>query len=252
MFQMGGSRFSVDHVPNKFSGRWHQVAGRRICSSRDQGSMASTECSGPECNAAPDPDAALKVARSKVSSLLAALAAMGTHLGSEKDAHRVVEGEAGKQAAQERPLKARLAHADAFIERSRLRIQKLETRSKDGASFSVAETGRAARADRCRAKCRCTPSPIFRGRVGKVEGQSLSTSHPIRGSAEAAEAARTRAAKRKERRPRFRRVDWELRDANERGRFGVSHTFDKFHSQDPSRMKTKAWQPFVLSNTVVS
>ena len=95
---------------------------------------------------APDLDVALEVARSKVSSLEAALAAMGNHHCPEVDALRSALLKA-KQAAQERPLKTQLAHTDAFIERSRLRIQKL--------------AGKVARADCCRAKCRYTqPHPI--------------------------------------------------------------------------------------------
>ena len=83
MFQMGGSRFSVDHSPNPFSGRWHQVAGRQINSSRDQpGVDGVNRVFGPRMQRPQDehhPDEALEVARSKVSSLEAALAAMGNH-----------------------------------------------------------------------------------------------------------------------------------------------------------------------------
>ena len=67
----------------------------------------------------------MEVARSKVSSLEAALAAMGNHQGPEVDALRSPLSKA-KQAARERTLKTQLAHTDAFIERSRLRIQKLD------------------------------------------------------------------------------------------------------------------------------
>ena len=100
MFPMGGSRFSLDHSPHPFSGRWHQVAGRRINSSRDhRGVDGVNRLFRPRMQRrAPDPN----------------LAAMGIHQGPEVDTLRSALSKA-KQAAQERPLKE-LAHTDACIE----------------------------------------------------------------------------------------------------------------------------------------
>ena len=49
---------------------------------------------------------------------------MGSHQGPEVEALRSALTKA-KQAAEERPLEVQLAQTDAFIERSRFRIQKL-------------------------------------------------------------------------------------------------------------------------------
>ena len=65
---------------------------------------------------APDPDGALVHARSKVSSLEAALTAMGSHQGPEVDALRSALQKA-KQAAQERPLKVQLVGPDRCVRR---------------------------------------------------------------------------------------------------------------------------------------
>ena len=93
---------------------------------------------------APDPDAALVHARSKVSSLEAALTAMGSHQGPEVDALRSALQKA-KQAAQERPLKVQLAQTDAFVERSRLRIKKLEEEREAEVELLNAAVQRQAR-----------------------------------------------------------------------------------------------------------
>ena len=93
---------------------------------------------------APDPDAVLVHARSKVSSLEAALTAMGCHQGPEVDALRSALQKA-KQAAQERPLKVQLAQTDAFVERSRLRIKKLEEEREAEVELLNAAVQRQAR-----------------------------------------------------------------------------------------------------------
>ena len=90
---------------------------------------------------APDPDTALEVARSKVSSLETALASMGTRQAPEVSALRSALSKA-KQAAQERSLKVQLVHTGVFIETVTIPHPEIgSTRSRNGASeFSVAET----------------------------------------------------------------------------------------------------------------
>ena len=212
---------------------------------------------------APDPDVALEVARSKVSSLEAALAAMGNHQGPEVDALRSALSKA-KQAAQERPLKTQLAHTDAFIERSRLRIQKLDQEREAEMELLNSALQRQAR---LREQIAAEPSVVthpapsdsgdelvrLRAKVAQLEA-SLSTSHPVRGSAEAAEAVRTRAAKRRgvgcddDTIPNDAQDfdEWigtkmlELRDANDVGDLESVIHLTSLISQGASRMKTKA------------
>ena len=101
-------------------------SGRKQPTSKQEPIRGRWRQAAPRSNVrAPDPDAALEHARSKVSSLEAALTAMGSHQGPEVDALRSALSNA-KQAAQERPLKVQLAQTDAFVERSRQRIKKLE------------------------------------------------------------------------------------------------------------------------------
>ena len=167
--------------PRPNSVRWPMALGRRSSDQQQQGrtrgrwrqpSVGAQNATPPR--RAPDPDAAMEVARSKFSSFEAALAAMGNHQGPEVDALRSALSKA-KQAAKERPLKAQLAHTDAFIERSRLRVQKLD-QERD------------------------------------AETELLNCNS--------------------QRRTRFGRVDWgkdvAVARRKRRGRFGVSHTFDKF------------------------
>ena len=154
---------------------------------------------------APNPDAALEHARSKVSSLEAALTAMGSHQGPEVDALRSALQKA-KQAAQERPLKVQLAQTDAFVERSRLRIKKLEEEREAELELLNAALQRQAR---LREQVAAEPpmtvtSPVttnpseeiarLKAKVAQLEAVS---NHPPRCSAEAAEAVKMRAAKRR-------------------------------------------------------
>ena len=86
---------------------------------------------------------------------------------------RVVEGEAGctRTAIEGTVGSHRRIHRPVTAPHPEVRSR---AKSRDGTSeIGFAETGKVARADCCRAKCRCTPSPIrLRGRVGEVEGQS--------------------------------------------------------------------------------
>ena len=100
-------------------------------------SSASTECSGPECDAP--------------TSL---------QFGGGTSGHGESSGS---------------AHTDAFIERSAPHSEvRSRARSRFGASeFGSAETGKVERADCSRAKCRCSPIRL-RGRVaGDVVAQAL-------------------------------------------------------------------------------
>ena len=107
-----------------------------------------------------------------------------------------------KQAAKERPLTAQLAHTDAFIER----IQKLDQEREAETELLNSALQRQAR---LREQIAAEPSAVvhppappdpsdeltrLRAEVAQLEA---STSHPVRGSVEAAEAVRTRAAKRR-------------------------------------------------------
>ena len=120
---MVGSKFSVDPKSEK----WPVASsGRKQPTSKQQEPIRGRwRQPAPRSVPAPDPDAALERARSKVSSLEAALTAMGSHQAPVVDALRSALSKA-KQAAQERPLKVQLAQTDAFVERSRQRIKKLE------------------------------------------------------------------------------------------------------------------------------
>ena len=131
---------------------------------------------------------------------------MGSHQGPEVDALRSALSKA-QQAAQERPLKAQLAHADAFIERSRLRIQKLDQEREAETELLYSALQREAR---LREKIAAEPVPAahqapsesgddlarLRAKVVQLEA-SFSTSRPVRVSVEASEAVMTRAAKRR-------------------------------------------------------
>ena len=171
-----------------------------------------------------------------------------------------------KQAAQERPLKTQLAHTDAFIERSRLRIQELDQEREAEMELLNSALQRQAR---LREQIAAEPSVVthpapsdsgdelvrLRAKVAQLEA-SLSTSHPVRGSAGAAEAVRTRAAKRRvgcddDTIPNDAQDfdEWigtkmlELRDANDVGDLESVIHLTSLISQGASRMKTKAWHP---------
>ena len=210
-FQVGGTRCSVDHGPIQFGGRWHQVAGRRISSSRGPfGVEGVNRVFRPQMQRSHDEHQIQtrrwRFARSKVSSLEAALAALENHRGPEVDALRSASSKA-KQAAQERPLKAQLAHTDAFIGRSRFRIQKLDQEREAETELLNSALQRQARLREQIAEPEAVAHPApsdsgdelarLRAKVAQLEA-SHSTSHPARGSVEAAEAARTRAGKRRE------------------------------------------------------
>ena len=154
---------------------------------------------------APDPDAALEHARSKVLSLEAALTAMGSHQGPEVDALRSALSKA-KQAAQERPLKVQLAQTDAFVERSRQRIKKLEEERDAEVELLNAALQRQARLQEQVAAEPATtevnpvttnPSEEIARLKAKVAQLEAVANHPPRCSVEAAEAVKMRAAKRR-------------------------------------------------------
>ena len=115
-------------------------AGAGACS----GSMASTECFAPECNA---PTTSTRSRRGVGGCTVKSLQSgdgTGVHgdssgSRSERSSKCVVEA---KQAAQERSLKAQLVHTGAFIETVTTPHPEMgSTRSRNGASeFSVAET----------------------------------------------------------------------------------------------------------------
>ena len=187
-FPVGGS--SVDHGPIQFGGRWHQVAARRISNSRGQSGVDGVNrllgpgMRRPHDERAPDPDAAWEVARFRKSPV------WRRHWrpwGIIKVLH-----------ARERQLKAPLAP-------------------------TVTAPHPEVREDRHRAKCCCTSSPTrfggtnLRAKVAQLEA-SHSSSHPVRGSVEAARRNSHRCT-------RFGRVDGGkdvgVAGRKRRGRFGV-------------------------------
>ena len=237
--------------PRPNSVRWPMASGRSSSDIQQQQRHTRSRCG---------------VGGSTVESLQSA---MGSHQGPEVDALRSALSKA-KQAAQERPLKAQLAHTDALIERSRLRIQKLdqETELLNSALWRQA---------RLREQIAAEPGPAahppsdcgdelarLRTKVVQLDA-SLSASRSVRGSVEAAEAVRTRAATRRVGReddavPNDARElnEWigtkmlELRDANDVGDLESIIHLTSLISQGASRMQTKPWQPSVLSNMVFS
>ena len=176
----------------------------------------------------------MAVAPSKVSSLEAALAALGNHQGPQR---------------KERPEKAQLVHTNAFIERSRLRIQKLDQEREAATEFLNSASQRKARLrEQIAADAVVHPAPSDSGvELARLRAKSPSwkpvTAQVIQSeSVDAAEALRTRARqaqgdwfrrrRNSQRRTRFTRVDWGkdvgVAGRRRRGRLGVSHTFDKF------------------------
>ena len=259
MFQMGGSKFSVDHGPNQFSGRWHQ-------------------CSGPECDAPTTSTRSGRGVGGRTFESLQFGGGIGGHGESSgsrggRSPQRVVEGEAGctRTAIEGTVGPHRRIHRIVTAPHPEVRSR---ARSRDGASeFGFAETGKVARADCCRAKCRSTPSPIrLRGRVGEVEGHSCpvgsqfqhqSSSQRICGSCRSCEDQGRQAQGvgcDDDTIPNDAQDfdEWigtkmlELRDANDVGDLESVIHLTSLISQGASRMKTKAWQLSVLSNMVVS
>ena len=146
--------------------------------------------------------------------------------------------------------------------------RSLRTRSRNGASeFSVAETGTVARADHRRDRCRCTSSPIrFGGRIGKVEGQGRpvgsqsqhkSSSGSCRSCEDQGRQAQGALVAKTTQFPTMYKIwtsglgqrCWSCAGRKRCGRFGVSHTFDKFHFAGHITHEDEAVQPSVLSNS---
>ena len=157
--------------------RWSMAANRgagcRDESGGRSGSLASTQREVQECGACTSSSRSRRGVGGRTFESLQFGGSVGGHGESSgsrggRSPQCVVEGEAGFART------AILAHTDACIERSRLRIQKLDQEREVEMELQNSALQRQARLrDGCRAKCRYTPSPIrFRGRVGEVEGQS--------------------------------------------------------------------------------
>ena len=98
-------------VANTVTGRWRQPGPKRGSPTRERPS---------------EPDSAMSAARQKVTSLEAALNVLVGHSGSQVHVLK-----AALQKAKERPLTEQLAFTESFIERSRKRIEVLETKKAE-------------------------------------------------------------------------------------------------------------------------
>ena len=132
-----GSQWTTAQISSVADGIRSQFVGSAAPARACLGSMASTECSA-ECNAPTTSTRTKRGVGGRTFESLqfweAALAAMVNHQGPEVDALRSALSKA-KQAAQERPLKVQLAHTAPSIERSPLRIPKLDQERKAKRSF---------------------------------------------------------------------------------------------------------------------
>ena len=125
---------------------------------------------------------------------------MGSHQGPEVDALRSASSKA-RQTAQERPLQAQIGShtlssnghdctSGNWIKNEKQRRSSSIRRCRDRHGFAI-------RSPQGQFSLRFQRHPILaRTKVAQLEA-THSTSHPVRGSVEAAEAVRTRAAKRR-------------------------------------------------------
>ena len=171
-------------VANTVTGRWRQPGPKRGSPTRERPS---------------EPDSAMSAARQKVTSLEAALNVLVGHSGSQVHVLK-----AALQKAKERTLTEQLAFTESFIERSRKRIEVLETKKgRRGRSLGASD----ATADRLRRDF----GPGFRTPVGSGSGIVVRSgalramvaelearaSRPPRNSEDAARTFRAKAAKRR-------------------------------------------------------
>ena len=136
----------------------------------------------------------------KSTSLEAALNVLVGHSGPEVDVLKAAYQKA-KEAAHERPLPEQLAFTESFIERSRKRIELLETKKADALRASKRQN-RLRQEILAQASAPpvmgsgpeyCSEVVALRARVAELEAR---TSRPPRNSEEAAENIRAKAAKR--------------------------------------------------------
>ena len=269
---MVGSRFSVDLDQSRKSGRWnHQVAKQPT--SKQEPIRGRWRQAAPRSNVrAPDPNAALEHARSKLSSLEAVLTAMGSYQGPEVDALRSALSKA-KQAAQERPLKVQLARSMRSWRGHVNASRKLEEeRDAEVELLNVALQRQARLREQVAAEPATTvvnpmttnPSEEIARLKAKVAQLEAAANHPPRCSVEAAEAVKMRAAKRRagcvdDSLPNDEQAlcEWvdskmmELRDATDVGDLDSVVALTNL-SQGASKMRSATRQPSIVSNMVVS
>ena len=218
--------------PRPKSEKWPVASsGRKQPTSKQEPIRGRWRQAAPRSNVrAPDPDAALEHARSKVSSLEAALTALSK----------------AKQAAQERPLTVQLA--PSLQRQARLREQV----AAEPATTVVNPVT-------------TNPSEEIARLKAKVAQLEAAANHPPRCSVEAAEAVKMRAAKRRagcvdDSLPNDEQAlcEWvdskmmELRDATDVGDLDSVVALTNLIGQGASKMRSATWQPSIVSNMVVS
>ena len=204
-FRPDGSRFCGFHGQGPRSGHQRQPDRQLPTQWQEGGVNQARSVVLPLDMALSDPDSAMSATRQKVTSLEAALNVLVGHSGPKVDVLKAALQKA-KEAARERPLTEQLAFTESFIERSRKRIEVLETKKAEEVALleQVSQWQNRLRQEILAQASEppvvgsgpesCSEVVALRARVAELEACA---SRPPRNLEDAAQNIRAKAAKRR-------------------------------------------------------